>query len=129
MRWPRLARGVLNEAGQIGDALGGCKSADCAHGLLAIRRINPGAHGMRHDEAREQNKQGLAEQALGEEAVHCVAHRGREHVAAAPHGLDYLRIGWIQLELAAQAAHLRVDAAVERHLRRARAPDREADRG
>ena len=110
---PRLARRLLDEARQIGDALGGCKAADGAHRLLAIRRVDPGAGGMGHDQPREQDEQGLSEQALGKEAAHSLAHRGREHVAAAPHGLDDLRIGRIALELLAQAAHLRVDAAVE----------------
>ena len=68
---PRLTRGVLHEAGEIGDALGGCKSADGPHRLLAVRRINPRADRMRHDEAGEQNEHCLAEQALREKAGHC----------------------------------------------------------
>ena len=68
---PRLARGVLHEAGEIGDALGGRKSTDGAHRLLAIRRVNPGADRMRHDQAGEQNEQGLSEQALRKKAGHC----------------------------------------------------------
>ena len=110
----RLRRGVLDEAGQIGDALGGCKSTDGAHRLLAVRRVDPRADRMRHDQAGEQNEQGLSEQAPGKKAGHSLAHRGREHVAAAPHRLDDLRLAGVELELAAQPAHLRVDAAVER---------------
>ena len=48
----RFARGVLDQARQIGDALGGCKPADGAHGLLAVRGVDPRADGMRHDQAR-----------------------------------------------------------------------------
>ena len=67
----RLTRGVLHEAGEIGDALGGCESSDGPHRLLAVRRVNPGADCMRHDQAGEQDEHGLSEQALREKARHC----------------------------------------------------------
>src|ERR1019366_6856878 len=47
------------------------------------------------------------------ESYSFAGHRGREHVAAAPHRLDDLRVAGIDLEFFAKATHLRVDAAVE----------------
>src|SRR5436190_3342597 len=41
-------------------------------------------------------------------------HVRREHVAAAPHGLDQLRIGRIFLDLLPEAADMVIDAALER---------------
>src|SRR5262249_58108739 len=38
--------------------------------------------------------------------------RQAEPVAAAQHGLDDLRVGWIVLDLAAQVLHVRVDGAL-----------------
>src|ERR1019366_2425773 len=42
------------------------------------------------------------------------AHIGGENIAAAPNGLDDFRVARVTLDLLAQAAHLRVHAAVER---------------
>ena len=62
-----------------------------------------------------RTQQCLAEQTLVGDSAHSFAgcHRRREHVAAAPHRLDEFRVAGIALEFLAQAAHLRVDAAVE----------------
>ena len=67
---PRVARSLLGQAGQIGDALGGGKSADRAHRLLAVGSIDLRPHRVRDNEAGQQDEQGLSEQALGEEAGH-----------------------------------------------------------
>ena len=63
-------RSFLDKSGQIGDALSGRKSADGAHGLLAIRGVDPGTDRMRNDQTREQNEQGLTKEALGKKPVH-----------------------------------------------------------
>ena len=70
MRCLRFARGVLDQAGKIGNALSGCKATDGTHGLFTVRGINPGTDGMGDDQARQQNKQGLSEQALRKKPVH-----------------------------------------------------------
>jgi hypothetical protein len=67
---PCLARSLLDEAGQVGDALGGGKAADGAHGLLAVRGVNPRADAVGEDQSGQEDEQGLPEQALGEEAGH-----------------------------------------------------------
>jgi hypothetical protein len=38
---PGLARGLLDEARQVGNALGGGKAADRTHGLLAVGGVDP----------------------------------------------------------------------------------------
>ena len=64
-------RRILDEPGQIGDALRGSETADRAHGLFAVGGVEPGSDGMRDDQAREQDQQGLSEQALGKKPAHC----------------------------------------------------------
>ena len=68
---------------------------------------------MRDDQTREQESAGSGRTGSWEEAGSFAAHRRREHVAAAPHRLDDLRVAGIKLELLAEAADLGVDAAVE----------------
>ena len=67
---PRFLRGILDEAGEIGDALGGCKPTNSAHGLLAVCGIDPRANGMRDNQSRQKNEQGLSEQAPRKKPVH-----------------------------------------------------------
>jgi hypothetical protein len=66
----RFGRCILDQAGEVGYALGGCKPADSAHGLLAVCGIDPRANGMRHHKSDEQNEQGLAEQAPRKKPAH-----------------------------------------------------------
>ena len=73
---PRLCRRVLDQAREIGDALGGGKSADGAHGLLAVRGVDPRANRMGHNQAREQDEQRLSEEAPGKKTGHSVLTAG-----------------------------------------------------
>ena len=76
---------------------------------------------LRHQQRQRDRQQHLPEQALGQEAAHQAvsaigrdaADVGGEAVAAAPHGLDQLRIAAVDFHLAPQAADLVVDRAVE----------------
>ena len=65
-----FARRVLHQPRQIGDALRRREAADRAHGLFAIRGVDPRTHRMRHDQARQQNEQRLSEQAPGKKPAH-----------------------------------------------------------
>ena len=64
-------RRILHEPRQIGNALRGGEAADRAHGLFAVGGVEPGADRVRDDQAREQDQQGLSEQAPGKKPVHC----------------------------------------------------------
>ena len=64
-----LARGLLDEASEVGDALGRGEAADGAHGLLAVRGINPRTDGVGYNETGKQNEYGLSELSNGLELL------------------------------------------------------------
>ena len=74
-RFAPVGRHVFDQPGDVGDTLRGGEATDRAHRAFAIERIDERANGMRHDQSRQQQQQGLSEQArwqeiLGQEPRH-----------------------------------------------------------
>ena len=87
---PSFARRVLDQAREIGDALGGGKPADGAHGLLAVRRYRSTSQSHGTQSGPRAGSAGSARKGSGEKTGHSVLTGGRERVASAPYRLDDL---------------------------------------